>query len=148
MGFHIRHAKGCLQRFQAMLIGNGASDKKASLADWDLNQSAHCKALEDDCVLGSINVGLPSYSSETPSLSPALPSPSSPIEESYNFYLDDSFSDSEQDNDACASSNNMEMEDLLDGDGVWSKFQAVMGIDPFSFAHQRFFSLKGQPTTS
>ena len=99
----------------------------------------HFQALEDKSIMGSNNVALPSCSLALPSLSPTLPSPPLAMEESY-FDLHDSSTESEQDNDANASSDNMEMEDLLDGHGVWSRVQAIMGIDPFSFANQRFFS--------
>ena len=73
------------------------------------------------------------------SLSPTLPSPSLEMEESY-FDLHESSGEADEDSDANASSDNMETEDLLDGDAVWSRVQAIMGVDPFSFANKRFFS--------
>ena len=72
-------------------------------------------------------------------LSPTLPSPSLKMEESY-FDLHESSGEAKEDSDANASSDNMEMEDLLDGNVVWSRVQAIMEVDPFSFANKRFFS--------
>ena len=72
-------------------------------------------------------------------LSPTLPSPSLEMEESY-FDLHESSREADEDSDANASSNSMEMEDLLDGNAIWSGVQAIMGFGPFSFVNKRFFS--------